>query len=469
MTIVRFFFATLTILISFNTFALTEADCRTRVNNAMHNSDKLGGNDADAYRWAQNAANECYKEIAQNKSSYKSSSDTSSSGGGSIFVSLLLLGGVAYLIFRPRLASENEVRSAYKKLASLYKENSSDHPAIRQYKKDSLAGLESGLKDTLQMIKEQNEFLTQYLVKEMVSEAYADLNKRELEVKNNGKIKIEIARKVCLSCRKINDKSATICLSCKKTLRSEEEIIANLEKHEEKKINDHILLNEQEDALKIGLPQFGLLIEKRAFSLGEGYIGRVCYAYLSGKLTWSTPFGIPSNHFFQNSERENIYALSPTDQLYEDVSFPINQHRAKEIALESLKKIVHETSSSKNKNNLWDHKVKKIYAWMELFWADSYERKEIELSSFSPLYKHLYDTDTELFKATQQSVAMWEIERHIKYDKNLYTSVNEYLNKKVPFFEFLSDEFIKECELYWVALVEEKRLRKEKRLEKKKK
>ena len=48
--------------------ALTEKDCRTRVNNAMHNSDRLGGNDSDAYRWAQNAANECYKELAKNTS-----------------------------------------------------------------------------------------------------------------------------------------------------------------------------------------------------------------------------------------------------------------------------------------------------------------------------------------------------------------------------------------------------------------
>jgi hypothetical protein len=68
-----------------------------------------------------------------------------------------------------------------------------------------------------------------------------------------------------------------------------------------------------------------------------------------------------------------------------------------------------------------------------------------------------------------RSIAMWEIERHIKYDKTHFASVQEYLEKKVPFFELLTNEFIKECDTLWLIQLEEKRLRKEKRLEKKKK
>lgn len=73
------------------TMALTEKDCRDRVNNAMYNSDKLGGNDTDAYRWAQNAANECFKEIASQRSS--SVADSKPRGGfdwGFVGVAIML-------------------------------------------------------------------------------------------------------------------------------------------------------------------------------------------------------------------------------------------------------------------------------------------------------------------------------------------------------------------------------------------
>ncbi len=83
--------------------ALTERDCRERVNNAMYNSDKLGGNDADAYRWAQNAANECFKEMARSGSSL---TENSRSSGGmdwsfiGIWILLLIIYGAPAFVFQ---------------------------------------------------------------------------------------------------------------------------------------------------------------------------------------------------------------------------------------------------------------------------------------------------------------------------------------------------------------------------------
>jgi hypothetical protein len=97
---------------SSSTMALTEQDCRERVNNAMHNSDKLGGNDADAYRWAQNAAIECYKEAAKNRSSSASSysdSNSSSFDVSSILIPAVILGLIGYFIAWPIISGFMEV------------------------------------------------------------------------------------------------------------------------------------------------------------------------------------------------------------------------------------------------------------------------------------------------------------------------------------------------------------------------
>ncbi len=89
--------------------ALTERDCRERVNNAMYNSDKLGGNEADAYRWAQNAANECFKEMAKSGSNL---SENSRASGGidwsfiGIWIVLLIIYGAPAFVFpdNPKIA-----------------------------------------------------------------------------------------------------------------------------------------------------------------------------------------------------------------------------------------------------------------------------------------------------------------------------------------------------------------------------
>lgn len=58
----------------------------------MQNSDALRGSEADRYRWAQNAADECFKEIAESGS--RSSGKSSDSGG---LGWLWLLGGLGLL------------------------------------------------------------------------------------------------------------------------------------------------------------------------------------------------------------------------------------------------------------------------------------------------------------------------------------------------------------------------------------
>lgn len=87
------------VIFSGNSYSLTKEDCRKRVENAMHNSDVLRGNEADRYRWAQNAADECFKEIGQN-SSYSSSKDNEGTG----FNWFWLIGGLGllyWIYYRP--------------------------------------------------------------------------------------------------------------------------------------------------------------------------------------------------------------------------------------------------------------------------------------------------------------------------------------------------------------------------------
>lgn len=91
--------ALLIVTFSKNSYSLTKEDCRKRVENAMHNSDVLRGSEADRYRWAQNAADECFKEIARNNSY---SSSKASEGAG--FNWLWLIGGLGllyWIFYRP--------------------------------------------------------------------------------------------------------------------------------------------------------------------------------------------------------------------------------------------------------------------------------------------------------------------------------------------------------------------------------
>lgn len=70
----------LLLLISIPTasWSQTEEECRQRVMNSMENAGKLGGTETDQFKWAQHAANECYKE-ASGKTSRSRDSDSSSS------------------------------------------------------------------------------------------------------------------------------------------------------------------------------------------------------------------------------------------------------------------------------------------------------------------------------------------------------------------------------------------------------
>lgn len=81
-------------------FALTKEDCRERVNNAMHNSDRLGGNDADAYRWAQNAAQECFKEIAGERATGSSKSASNSKVGFTLLI-IISCALLYWMTYRP--------------------------------------------------------------------------------------------------------------------------------------------------------------------------------------------------------------------------------------------------------------------------------------------------------------------------------------------------------------------------------
>ena len=76
----------------FNAHSVTTADCRSRVNNSIDNAGVLGGTDTDKLRWAQHAADECYKEAA------RATSDSSGAGIGTLIIALLMLaGGVFWL------------------------------------------------------------------------------------------------------------------------------------------------------------------------------------------------------------------------------------------------------------------------------------------------------------------------------------------------------------------------------------
>lgn len=91
----------------------------------MHNSDRLGGSDKDAYQWAQHAATECFKEIAANQSS-PSYIDKSSFG---VIVILLILGGIYYLrsaINQPRELTADQI------VADVKNKLDQDDPMIRE-------------------------------------------------------------------------------------------------------------------------------------------------------------------------------------------------------------------------------------------------------------------------------------------------------------------------------------------------
>lgn len=100
--IFSFIISVVFLLSSNDSAALTKEDCRERVNNAMHNSDVLRGSEADRYRWAQNAADECFKEIAQSgSSSYSGSSGSSGSSGMGWLWILGGLGVLYWMFYRP--------------------------------------------------------------------------------------------------------------------------------------------------------------------------------------------------------------------------------------------------------------------------------------------------------------------------------------------------------------------------------
>lgn len=461
MKIQNIIFSFLIVFLPLNANALTEADCRTRVNNAMHNSDKLGGNDADAYRWAQNAANECYKELARQRgvSSTGTSSNSSDSGNtGTIAIIVLMLGAFTWMIFRPRLATEKEARAAYREISSYLKEDPSDHPAIKKYKRESLEGLDGGLKYILEQIGERNTIVTQYFVKDFVKEGLAELRKKEAEVKATGKIKIEITHKYCRNCRAINGPSKTVCESCGKPLRSTEEIVKGIEEMEAEDLRKQPLIAEQNEALKKGLKFFGLVIESRAKALGNSQLARVCYGYLTGKLVYSMSFS-----GFDYSDRDEIYVREKPDELFEDIQFPVDADKAAEIAFHSIASAFERNSIPGRKENLWDKKVRVVYAWAELFAKAKKSENDDQKFLFSPLYSYILSRNAELFSKLQQSIAKWEVERHIKYEKHPYASVADYLGQRVPFAERLSAEFIEECRLLGEKLIEEKLERKAKR------
>lgn len=89
-------------LTSLNVHALTKEDCRTRVGNSIDNAAKLGGTDADKMRWAQIAADECYKEVAaQSGGSSSSRASTSSTLDqntiGMVIFGIILGGALWYM------------------------------------------------------------------------------------------------------------------------------------------------------------------------------------------------------------------------------------------------------------------------------------------------------------------------------------------------------------------------------------
>jgi hypothetical protein len=408
-------FATLTFILSlsasFSTLALTEKDCRERVNNAMYNSDRLGGNDKDAYRWAQNAANECFKEIAQNKSSgstYSSKPNTSSDSGSgaSIFFILLILGGIGYLIFRPRLATEGEARATYKKIAELYKTDPSDSEAMRNYKNDVVNDMSEGLNYLIDQIKKKDQFITQYFLREMVADVQKDLKKREQEIRENGKIKVEISRKICrdMKCRSINLPDANHCEKCGKPLPTVDEIVANIEKHDALERIEKKLIDEQNTALQKSLKDFGLLIENRARSLDESQLARVCQAYVTGKLAYHSP------QYFDHSDRDKIYTKSTSDGLFDDVNFPVDRKNAEQIAIDAIKSILTKSAAKKGKEKLWEDKVRKIYGWASFFAGENTGDVKIN----SSLYKTIKVQDPGLLKNMQIELAKWQAETHAR-------------------------------------------------------
>lgn len=135
-------------LFSSFSMALTEKDCRDRVNNAMYNSDKLGGKDSDAYRWAQHAANECFKEMAKERSLGESNSKEGSGFGWIFFIGFMAL--VYWYWYRPDVngwaipflgtAAEREFKEHQKNRTPEEKEkdlkNEEEQRKINQIKRD---------------------------------------------------------------------------------------------------------------------------------------------------------------------------------------------------------------------------------------------------------------------------------------------------------------------------------------------
>lgn len=442
--------------------ALTEKDCRTRVNNAMHNSDRLGGNDSDAYRWAQNAADECYKELAKNTSKNTASNNSSSSGiGASFILSIFLLGILGYLLFRPRLATENEARLAYKKLSKLYEPDPSDHPLILEYKQKQIEGMSDGLNYLIEEIKKKDPFITQYFIKEMESDAIKDLEKCKIEVKEYGKIKINISEKICkdIKCRTSNLNNANECIKCGKSLPSAEEIIASIEEYDQKKRIDKKLIDEQNDALKKSFYDFGLLIESRARALDESQLARVCEAYITGKLKYNT------SNYFNNSDRDLIYARTANEGLFDDIDFPIKLEKAEEIAIESIGLIYNKIPTNK-KEKLWEDKVRKIYGWASFFQEETSD----DYRTNSPLYKKIKESNGKLLLNIQFSIAKMKVEdraRSLSSKKLPYTSAKAILFKNIPFATELTDEFILEFDKIGHDLHSELELKRGKRSQKK--
>ena len=114
------FAACFLLLLVFNAHSVTTADCRDRVNNSIGNAGALGGTDTDKLRWAQHAADECFKDAA------RATSDSGGAGVGTLLVALLILAGSVFWVCMlweevagPKAAEEARLKEIAKDMAKL--------------------------------------------------------------------------------------------------------------------------------------------------------------------------------------------------------------------------------------------------------------------------------------------------------------------------------------------------------------
>jgi hypothetical protein len=268
------------------------------------------------------------------------------------------------------------------------------------------------------------------------------------------KTEASVTSKVCLRCYTVNQVSALVCYSCSEVLPSLQEISAKRLVDSKQQAIEKEKLKEQQDALKQGISKLGELVESRARLCGDAYLAQVSEAYLTGRLRYQSPAG------FQSTNREEIYITGQGEQRYEDVTFPLSPEKGRELAYEIIARLYSTERISRRKTGLWDREVKLIYGFADLFPKSDKTHNGVSHSVF---YDFMLEQEKDLFLKVQASVAKWEVERHVKYDKKRLDSLTDYLKQRVPHPSYLTTEFESELEEMLKGLFEAKELRRLKR------